>query len=116
MSLKTLKPRLTRVLHRGTITENPSWQRSTNTHKLYNRQWSKVRTVYLKSNPLCVICMKDGHIKAANVVDHIKPHKGNLELFWDVHNFQALCKPCHDRKTAKEDGGFGNAPNSFSEV
>ena len=36
------------------------------------------------------------------MVDHIIPHKGNLELFWDEDNLQALCKPCHDRKTAKE--------------
>jgi 5-methylcytosine-specific restriction protein A len=23
-------------------------------------------------------------------------------LFWDEDNWQALCKPCHDRKTAVE--------------
>ncbi|WP_289184903.1 HNH endonuclease [uncultured Parasutterella sp.] len=29
-------------------------------------------------------------------------------MFWDESNWQALCKHCHDVKTAKEDGGFGN--------
>lgn len=45
---------------------------------------------------------------AASVVDHIIPHKGNDDLFWDMSNHQALCKKCHDIKTATEDGGFGN--------
>jgi 5-methylcytosine-specific restriction protein A len=34
------------------------------------------------------------------VVDHIKPHKGDRGLFWELANHQALCKRCHDRKTA----------------
>ncbi len=46
----------------------------------------------------------------ATVVDHIRPHKGNQELFWDVTNWGALCKRCHDIKTVKEDGGFGRSP------
>jgi 5-methylcytosine-specific restriction protein A len=31
-----------------------------------------------------------------------------MKLFWDKRNHQALCKRCHDEKTASEDGGFGN--------
>lgn len=43
------------------------------------------------------------------MVDHRKPHKGDGGLFWNVSNWTALCKPCHDAKTAAEDGGFGHA-------
>lgn len=39
----------------------------------------------------------------ATVVDHIKPHRGDKALFWDEHNWQPLCKKCHDTKTGKED-------------
>ena len=46
-------------------------------------------------------------IVRATVVDHIIPHKGDQKLFWDTRNWQPLCKPCHDKKTATEDGGFG---------
>lgn len=46
---------------------------------------------------------------AATIVDHKVPHKGDKALFWDSTNWQSLCKPCHDRKTAREDGGFGRA-------
>jgi 5-methylcytosine-specific restriction protein A len=41
-------------------------------------------------------------------VDHIIPHKGNMNLFWDKRNWQSMCGRCHSKKTAKEDGGFGN--------
>ncbi|AFR18473.1 HNH endonuclease [Burkholderia pseudomallei] len=44
----------------------------------------------------------------ASVVDHIVPHRGDAHLFWDQSNWQAMSKSCHDRKTARENGGFGN--------
>lgn len=46
-------------------------------------------------------------VRAATEVDHIIPHRGDQQLFWDTNNWQGLCKPCHSRKTAQEDGGFG---------
>lgn len=72
----------------------------------YTWEWEKVRAVYLGRNPLCVLCKP--RITAANEVDHIIPHRGDKELFWNVKNWQALCKSCHSKKTAREDGGFGN--------
>ena len=75
----------------------------------YGRRWRVSRIVFLRKNPLCVTCLKDGRIEPATVVDHIEPHKGDMAVFWDWKNWQALCKPCHDRKTAKEDGGFGRS-------
>jgi 5-methylcytosine-specific restriction protein A len=55
-----------------------------------------------------VECLKSDKVVAASVVDHIKPHKGDKRLFWDMKNHQPLCKRCHDVKTAKFDSGFGN--------
>ena len=73
----------------------------------YNSAWQRASKAYLIKHPFCAECLKHGiHTKAA-VVDHIIPHKGDNTLFWDKNNWQALCKPCHDRKTAAEDGGFG---------
>jgi len=48
--------------------------------------------------------LKAERVAPATVVDHIEPHKGDEELFYDINNLQSLCKSCHDRKTAKEDG------------
>jgi 5-methylcytosine-specific restriction endonuclease McrA len=28
----------------------------------------------------------------ATIVDHIKPHRGDQNLFWDQTNWQALCR------------------------
>ena len=69
----------------------------------YGSAWQKVRKKYLESHPLCVMCMTEGRYTRATVVDHIKPHRGDRELFWDQSNWQALCKACHDRKTGLED-------------
>lgn len=44
----------------------------------------------------------------ADLVDHIRPHKGDMELFWDGSNWQSMCDLCHRKKSASEDGGFGN--------
>jgi 5-methylcytosine-specific restriction protein A len=86
-------------------------QRSNATHSLYGRQWQKARAVWLRANPICigVQCIADGQLTPATVVDHIKPHKGDPAAFWDRDNWQSLCKPCHDSKTARFDGGFGRA-------
>jgi len=74
----------------------------------YTSQWRKARIGYLAKHPLCVTCQDSGIVRAATVVDHVTPHKGNFNLFWDSDNWQALCKQCHDTKTASENGGFGN--------
>ena len=77
--------------------------------KSYNRlystsRWKAIRLHILSKQPLCTQCMKTKRITPATVVDHVNPHKGNEELFYDKANLQPLCKSCHDRKTAKEDG------------
>ena len=72
----------------------------------YGARWQRARLLFLDAHPLCMRCEAKGRVTPANVVDHIEPHKGNRELFWDESNWQALCAPCHNSKTAKEDGGF----------
>lgn len=74
----------------------------------YDHRWHKVSTFFLSLHPLCVMCEKKGIVTAATCVDHIIPHRGDYNLFWDSENFQALCASCHSKKTASEDGGFDN--------
>ena len=73
----------------------------------YDSRWQRARVHYLRVHPLCVRCQDAGKVTAASVVDHIIPHKGDKQLFWDISNWQSLCKQCHDTKTAKEDGRWG---------
>ncbi len=69
----------------------------------YDSRWQKASKAYLRENPLCAECLRHGKYTQATVVDHVVPHRGNQELFRDSANWQPLCKPCHDRKTGRED-------------
>jgi len=61
--------------------------------------------MFLSENPLCVMCKRQGKVKGSYIVDHIEPHRGNVDKFW-AGPFQALCKECHDRhKKMEEQGG-----------
>lgn len=82
--------------------------RGTSSSRGYGAKWQRARAAYLLAHPLCVRCQAEGRVEPATVLDHIKPHKGDQALFWDSGNWQALCKPCHDSKTASEDGGWGH--------
>lgn len=58
---------------------------------LYDARWQKYRKGFLQRHRRCKMCGA-----SATVVDHIKPHRGNWLLFWDVRNWQALCARCHN--------------------
>lgn len=75
----------------------------------YDRRWKRERLLFLRAHPMCECEVCNGQMLPATVVDHIVPHRGNRTLFWDQSNWCAMAKSCHDRKTALEDGGFGNA-------
>jgi len=76
----------------------------------YDASWQRYRKAYLAEHPLCALCAKKDPpvVRAATVVDHIIPHRGDYALFWDPANHQPSCTECHNIKTAKEDGAFGN--------
>lgn len=84
--------------------------RGTSTERGYNYRWHKASKLFLNEHPLCAICLKKDPpvIRAAECVDHIVPHKGNQELFWDVNNWQSACLQCNSEKAAREEGAFGN--------
>lgn len=69
---------------------------------LYDAAWQKASTAFLRENPVCVECASVGVVTSAQEVDHIDPHRGDRTKFWDRSNWQALCKSCHSRKTARE--------------
>ena len=73
----------------------------------YGGEWRKARAKFLRAHPYCVCadCKAAGR-RRATVVDHIIPHRGDMTLFWDQTNWQAMASPCHNKKTFREDGGF----------
>jgi 5-methylcytosine-specific restriction protein A len=83
-----------------------SWRSGmTSSQRGYNYKWQKVREQYLRDNPLCVYCARQGRTVAAGVVDHIEAHRGDMTLFWDQANWQSLCKLCHDSVKQAEEAG-----------
>ena len=70
----------------------------------YNYKWQRARKEYLKRNPLCVMCPQPN---AANVVDHIVPHKMDYKLMWNEDNWQSLCFRCHNSAKQRIERGRG---------
>lgn len=66
----------------------------------YDYRWSKFR----KKHPVCASCGR-----LATEVDHIIPFNRDRSKIYDLENLQPLCHECHSRKTARENGGFGNS-------
>lgn len=64
----------------------------------YTTAWQKARAAFLKLHPFCEKCGGE-----ATIVDHIIPHRGDQARFWDRHNWQPLCTPCHSSAKQREE-------------
>ena len=85
-----------------------SWRdNKSSTQRGYGYKWQQYRLKFLKMNPLCAYCEKENRVVAATVVDHIVPHKGSEQLFWDVNNHQSLCASCHSSVKQREEKQVG---------
>jgi len=95
--------------HQSAVRREVDRNRDTEARKLYTYRWRMTAKAFLVRHPICECkdCQQVGRVLASTVVDHVVPHRGDRALFWDRNNWQAMSKPCHDRKTATEDGGFG---------
>lgn len=65
---------------------------------MYDRDWERYRARFLAINPECYACAKP-----AVVVDHLKPHQGDQQLFEKLDNHLPLCISCHNTVTTKFD-------------
>lgn len=108
--------------HKRVVRKEVESRRESSTKRGYGYKWQKAREGYLRNHPLCADHHGRGLYVQATVVDHKVPHRldeaiksGDADriakaqaLFWDRNNWRSLCKTCHDQKTAREDGAFGN--------
>lgn len=75
-------------------------------HHLYQTSaWQRLRHAQLSMQPLCEFCLLTEDITEAEVVDHRRAHKGDLDLFHDPNNLQSLCKHHHDSAKQMMDRG-----------
>lgn len=59
----------------------------------YDSRWTKARASYLAKNP---ICSREGCSEPATVLDHVIPHRGDQDLFWNKGNWVGLCAHHHN--------------------
>jgi 5-methylcytosine-specific restriction endonuclease McrA len=62
-------------------------------HLYKTKEWRNLRLEWLRHNPHCTFC-DDG--TPGHIVDHVVPHRGDPNVFWNTGNLQTLCKRHHD--------------------
>lgn len=77
--------------------------------RLYkSKAWQTLRQATLARDgwkcQRCGVLLISGRASSyAAVVNHKTPHKGDLALFHDPANLEAVCKQCHDSRIQKEE-------------
>ena len=51
------------------------------------------------------MCLCQDIVEPADTVDHVRPHKGDVDLFWQADNLQSLCKWHHDSVKQMQERG-----------
>lgn len=111
--LQMLKPRLATLKSERVPTLGSSGWRTSGmktAERGYGARWQAARKRHLQAHPLCVMCEAEGRVKAATVVDHRIPHRGDQDLFWDETNWQSLCATHHSRDKQREEKGGAVRP------
>lgn len=106
--LTNIKPRVGRVaprLARRTDAEGHSPEAEPLRRLYSTARWRRLRkAVIVRDNFTCRCCGVFEADSSKLVADHIKPHRGDLDLFWDEDNLQTLrASPCHNAKKQREE-------------
>ena len=62
----------------------------------YDAKWKAAAAEFKLRHPYCLGCAALGRKIATEVVDHVQPHKGDQEQFWNTSMWQAACRWHHD--------------------
>lgn len=93
--------------HTRAIQQSYDRGRGTPAQRGYGSRWRRLRAMVLASQPVCIdpYHIHGAEIVVATEVDHRVPKsRGGDDT---EENLQPLCKACHSRKTAIEDGRWG---------
>lgn len=80
-------------------------RRGSSAKRGYGAAHRAMRKRVLREEPICRICRR----RPSSIADHIVPREAGGSD--ERENYQGACKPCHDAKTRREDGGGGRVRN-----
>jgi 5-methylcytosine-specific restriction protein A len=70
-----------------------------------SRRWRKLAEAQKQAFPFCIMCQAENVLTIGTVADHITPHRGDHDLFWNGP-LQTLCSEHHSStKRRQETGG-----------
>ena len=99
------------LVPRGRCPTHALAQEHARPNRIVRRWYHTQRWVHLRAQVLveaCYTCAHCGVVSLHLEVDHIVKHEGDPLRFWDHTNLQALCAPCHTKKTNREMGRYGS--------
>jgi 5-methylcytosine-specific restriction enzyme A len=70
----------------------------------YDAAWRRARDAQRAREPLCRMCLAEGRVTEASVVDHIISVQERPDLRLEPSNLRSLCKAHHDWRTAGDHG------------
>lgn len=62
----------------------------------YTAAWDRASQQFKRMNPRCLGCKVVGKVSASEVTDHVEPHRGDQDKFWDQRMWQPCCRWHHD--------------------
>lgn len=71
-------------------------------HLYGSNRWKTYSLNFRREHPLCESCEAKGIATPSTLVDHVVPHRGDVQLFWDPANHSAKCDACHAKKSGQE--------------
>ena len=97
------------------VPSRPVWARRDPFYR--SKAWVALRRWFMArpENALCAECRRWGRKTPAVICDHIVPRQVEPGRQLDASNLQALCRPCDNRKRARDvargDAGAGARPS-----
>jgi 5-methylcytosine-specific restriction enzyme A len=61
----------------------------------YDASWKAAAAKFKRTHPFCLGCEALNRRVATEVVDHVVPHKGDAEVFWNASAWQPACRWHH---------------------
>jgi 5-methylcytosine-specific restriction protein A len=99
---RKVKPTAPRREPRGFNTRTPDYERTEDRQDAKDfyksPEWRALRAMFLRANPLCKDCEKEGRIEPALHVHHIEDRRDNLDRALEWDNLEGLCQPHHNAR------------------